>query len=147
MEGIDSVGDAGVRNSKWAVFVGSMEECSTVGVSSQYLVMGWYSFELGGGMFEEGWEGRDLMDSRVRTQDAATVRTWDAAVLRPYTDDRTAEMEAKRGDLVDGHRGAAMRLKTRRPCGHGAQRAAPLRVRGAGRVDGGALGRGGQIET
>ena len=45
VEAIELVGVAGGRRSKRSDEVGNMAEYSTVGVSSQYLFMGWYSFE------------------------------------------------------------------------------------------------------
>jgi hypothetical protein len=53
-EEADFIGDAGGVDSKRRVSFGIMEECSTAGVSSQYLFIGWYSFELGSEEFELG---------------------------------------------------------------------------------------------
>jgi hypothetical protein len=78
-EEIDFVGDAAGRELSLRGIVRVMEECSTAGVSSQYLFMVWYSFELGDGAFElglVGWVGDG-------GQDAVIVRTWGAACCAP----------------------------------------------------------------
>ena len=46
-EEADFIGDAGGVDSKRRVSLGIIEEFSTAGVSSQYLFIEWYSFELG----------------------------------------------------------------------------------------------------
>jgi hypothetical protein len=53
-EEADLIGDAGGVDSKRRVSLGIIEECSTAGVSSQYLCVEWYSFELGSEEFELG---------------------------------------------------------------------------------------------
>jgi hypothetical protein len=45
VEEIDLVGDAGGRRPKKSDEGANMVEYTTEGVSSQYLFMGWYSFE------------------------------------------------------------------------------------------------------
>ena len=53
-EEADFIGDAGGVDSKRRVSLGIIEEFSTPGVSSQYLFIEWYSFELGSEEFELG---------------------------------------------------------------------------------------------
>jgi hypothetical protein len=53
-EEADLIGDAGGVDSKRRVSLGIIEEFSTAWVSSQYLFIEWYSFELGSEEFELG---------------------------------------------------------------------------------------------
>jgi len=53
-EEADFIGDAGGVDSKRRVSLGIIGEFSTAWVSSQYLFIEWYSFELGSEEFELG---------------------------------------------------------------------------------------------
>jgi hypothetical protein len=53
-EEADLIGDAGGVDSKRRVSLGIIGEFSTAWVSSQYLFIEWYSFELGSEEFELG---------------------------------------------------------------------------------------------